>query len=96
MKNTWKGLIVGALTGMIGGSALDIASSARRKAAGVAHDVIDRAPGVAKGATHRAADMLQDADLPEAFRDAAQHVGDSQPAKKAKKVAGQVAASLVR
>ena len=31
MKNVWKGLIVGALTGMVGGSVMDMATAARRK-----------------------------------------------------------------
>ena len=58
MKNAWKGLIVGALTGMVGGSVMDMASGARSKTARVAHGVIDKAPAVAKAATHKAADML--------------------------------------
>jgi hypothetical protein len=88
MKNAWKGLIVGALTGMVGGSAMDIASAGRRKVAGVAHDVIDKAPSVAKAA----ADMLHDADVPARVRDAAVQVGDSDVTKKTKRVARQVAA----
>jgi hypothetical protein len=94
MKNAWKGLIVGALTGMVGGSAMDMASGARRKVAEVAHDVIDKAPSAAKAATHKAADVLHDADGPETVRHVARQVGDSQAAKKAKRVAGQVAAGL--
>jgi hypothetical protein len=101
MKNAWKGLIVGALIGMVGGSAMDMASGARRKAAevahdvmDVAHDVIDKAPSAAKAATHKAADVLQANDVPETVRDVALQVGDSQVAKKAKRVAGQVAAGL--
>jgi hypothetical protein len=94
MKNVWKGLVVGALTGMAGGAAMDMASSARRKTAQVAYDVIDKAPAVAKAATHKAADMLHDAEVPETVRDAAVQLGDSQVAKKAKRVAGQVAAGL--
>lgn len=57
MKNAWKGLIVGALTGMVGGSAMDLASAARRKTARAAHGVIEKAPSVAKAATHKAADI---------------------------------------
>ena len=94
MKNAWKGLIVGALTGMVGGSAMDMASSARRKAAEVAHDVIEKAPSVAKAATHKAADVIHDADMSDAVRDVAHQVGDSPMATKAKSVAGQVAAGL--
>jgi len=94
MKNAWKGLIIGALTGMVGGSAMDIASSARRKAAAIAHDVIEKAPSVAKAATHKAADVIHDADMSDAVRDVAYHVGESPAATKAKSVAGQVAAGL--
>ncbi len=92
MRNVWKGLIVGALTGMVGGSAMDMASAARRRTAEVAHDVIDKAPSVAKAATHKAADMLHDADVPAKVRDAAVQVGDSDIAKKTKRVARQAAA----
>ena len=89
VKNAWKGLIVGALTGMVGGSAMDMASGARRMTAEVAHDVIDKAPSVAKAATHKAADMLHDADVSARVRDAAVHVGDSDVAKKAKRAVKQ-------
>ena len=92
MKNAWKGLIVGALTGMVGGSVMDMASGARRKTAELAHDVIDGAPAVAKAATHKAATMLHDADDPARGRDAAPGVGDPEVAKKAKRATPQVAA----
>jgi hypothetical protein len=94
MKNVWKGLIVGALTGMVGGSVMDMASGVRRKTARVAQGVIDKAPTVAKAATHKAADMLHDAEGPEALRGAAVQVGDSQIAQNAKTIVGQVAAGL--
>ena len=48
MKNAWKGLIIGALTGMIGGSTMDVASGARRKVAAVARDVLGRDPSSAE------------------------------------------------
>jgi hypothetical protein len=94
MRNAWKGLVVGALTGMAGGAAMDMASAARRKGAEVAHGVIEKAPSVATAVTHKAADVLHDADVPDTVRDVALEVGDSDGAKKAKKVAKQVAAGL--
>jgi hypothetical protein len=94
MKNAWKGLIIGALTGMVGGSVMDMAAGARRKASEVAHDVIDKTPSVAKAATHKASDVLEHAEVPETVREVAQHLGDSPIATKAKSVAGQVAAGL--
>ena len=74
MKNAWKGLIIGALTGMVGGSAMDAASSARRKVSGVAHSVMDEASAVSKAATHKAGGMVHDADVPAKVRDAAEKV----------------------
>lgn len=101
MKNAWKGLIVGALTGMVGGSAMDMASGARRKvtqvmenAVDVVENAVDKAPSVAKAATHKAADLIHDADVPAKVRDAAVQVGDSEAAGKAKIIVGQVAAGL--
>ena len=94
MKNVWKGLIVGALTGMVGGSAMDMASAARRKGAEVAHDVIDKAPSVAKAATHKAVDLLHDTDVPGKMRDVALKVGDSDFVGEAKSIVGEVAAGL--
>ena len=91
MKNAWKGLVVGALTGMVGGAVMDMATGAGRKTAEVAHDVMDRAPSVAKAATHKGADVLHDADVPETVRDMAQPMGDSDSAKKVKRVVKRVA-----
>jgi len=42
MKNAWKGLVIGALTGMVGGWAMDVATGIRRKVAAGAHHVIDK------------------------------------------------------
>ena len=94
MKNVWKGLILGALTGMVGGAVLDAAAGARRKTAVVAHDVIDKAPRIVRSATHKAVDMLHDANVPETLKDAAVRTGDSHAAKRAKRAVSQVAAGL--
>jgi hypothetical protein len=94
MKNAWKGLIIGALTGMVGGSAMDMASGARHKASKAVHDVMDKAPSAAKAATHKATEVLHDADVPAKVREAALQVGDSDVAGKAKIIVGQVAAGL--
>jgi hypothetical protein len=42
MKNVWKGLIIGGVTGMVGGSAMDMLSGARRKATEVFGKAVDR------------------------------------------------------
>ena len=79
---------------MVGGSAMDMASALQRKTARVAHGVIDKAPAVAKAATHKAADMLHDAEVPDALRGAVVEVSDSHMAQNAKTIVGQVAAGL--
>jgi hypothetical protein len=94
MKNVWKGLIIGALTGMVGGSGLDLAAGVRRKAAEVAHDVIDKSPSVAKAAKHKAVDALHGTGVPEAVRGVKHNVGDSPVLTEAKSVVGQVAAGF--
>ena len=94
MKNVWKGLIVGALTGMVGGSAMDVASGARRKAGAVLGGAVDKAPSVAKAATHKVADVIHDADLPARVHDAVAPASESDAAKKAKTVIAQVAAGF--
>ena len=94
MKNAWKGLIVGALTGMVGGSAMDIASAARRKGAEVAHDVIDKAPSVAKAASHKAAGLIHDADVSARVRGAAVQGSDSDVTGKAKSIVEEVVPRL--
>jgi len=56
MKNTWKGLVVGALTGMLGGAALDAASRAGRSAASMVGKAREPVPAVARMAGHEAAE----------------------------------------
>jgi hypothetical protein len=134
MKNAWKGLVIGALTGMVGGAAMDMASGARRRAAVVVGDLVERGAPAAKAATHKAAEALhdahvperaksvthraaealqdahvpdrardatsrasealQDAQLPAKVREAARQAAGSDVAKRAKRVAGQVASGL--
>jgi hypothetical protein len=94
MKNVWKGLIVGALTGMVGGSVMDLAAATRRKGVKVAHEVIEKAPSVAKAATHKTADALHDADVSGKMRDVAHHLGESDVAEKTKSIVGEVLTGL--
>jgi hypothetical protein len=93
MKNAWKGLVVGALTGMAGGAVMDMALGARRRTVEVAHSVVENAPSVAKAAISKAADLIHDADVPETVRDVAHAVTNSDSATKAKSVVKQAAAS---
>ena len=73
---------------------MDMAIGARRRTTEVAHNVAEKAPSVHKAVTEKAADALRDIDVPETIRDVAQKVGDSEGAKKVKKVAKQAAMGL--
>jgi len=82
MKNTWKGLVVGALTGMLGGVVLDAAVRTRQEASRVIDKAVERAPGIAErvpdaaaAVAHRTAEAVRDADLGGKVRDMAQRVG---------------------
>ena len=90
MRNVWKGLVVGALTGMAGGLAMDIAAGGRDKAGDAVSRVLDKAPSAARAATRKATAVLADADLPDRVRDAADHVAGSQAAKELRRRAGAV------
>ena len=94
MKNAWKGLVVGALTGMVGGAVLDMAEGTGRRAVRVAGQVVDSVPSAARTATHKAAGLVHEADVPGRARDLAEHVGRPDMADKAKHVVSEVSAGL--
>ena len=82
MRNVWKGLVVGGLTGVGAGIVLDSATRASRKAAAVGGQVRDHAPDAARwlhSLTDKAGEWLRDSDLPEHVRDAAHRMIESDP-----------------
>ena len=66
MHNSWKGLIVGGLTGAFVGIALDVFASAVEQATRGAEHARDRAP--------EAAEWVHDSDVPERVREVAHHI----------------------
>ncbi len=81
MKNTWKGLVVGALTGMLGGAVMDGAAASRRKAAAVADALVkkagatlDAAPSAAKSTTAKVVERIQESDVADKVHQAASHI----------------------
>lgn len=78
MKNVWKGLVVGAFTGAGIGLVLDLVESGAQKLASaedrVGEAVHEHAPQVAAKVRHgvsEAASRVQDADIPQHLREAA-------------------------
>ena len=71
MRNVWKGLIIGALTGAAAGAVLDLGESGGRKASAFGGAVAQHAPEVADQLRHTVADAVSavstrahDSDLP--------------------------------
>jgi hypothetical protein len=80
MRNVWKGLVVGGLTGVTAGVVLDSLSRAAKKAADVGDQVREHAPEAGRwvqSVTDKAGEWLQDADVPEHVRSVAQKLKDS-------------------
>jgi hypothetical protein len=93
VHNSWKGLIVGGLTGAFVGIALDAFSSAVEKATRGAEHARDRAPEAAEWLqtlTDKAAEWVHDADVPERVREVAHHILESDFAASANSTASKV------
>ncbi len=94
MRNTWKGMIVGAFTGALVGFAMDMAEGAGESAAAVGHRLHERLPEAteqAQRAAQGAVDRVRDANVGDKLRDAAHRVADSDAVTKAKDLADHAA-----
>jgi len=80
MRNTWKGLVVGGLTGIAGGAVLDIIGRASGRARRIGEAAKDHAPEAAswlRHATERAVERVQDADVKGHAHDVAHRVHEA-------------------
>lgn len=85
MRNVWKGLVVGGLTGVVAGVALDSLSRVATKAGDVGDQVREHAPDAGRllqSVAEKAGGWLHDADVPEHVRTVAQKVKDSDAANR--------------
>ncbi len=83
MKNVWKGLVVGGLTGVTAGVILDSVTRASKKAVELGGQVREHAPEAGRwvqSLSDKAGERLREADVPEHLRGAAQRVKDSEAA----------------
>jgi hypothetical protein len=87
MRNSWKGLVVGGLTGAVVGIALDLLASAMEQITrgakhareGVEHsrELAPEAMEWLQGVTDKAAEWVHDAGVPERVREVAQRILDA-------------------
>jgi hypothetical protein len=83
MRNVWKGLVVGGLTGVIAGVILDSLAGASKKAAELGGQVREHAPEAGRwvqSVTDKAGEWLHEADVPEHVRTVAHKVKESDAA----------------
>jgi hypothetical protein len=94
VHNSWKGLVVGGLTGAVVGVALDLINSAAKQAARGAEQVRGHAPQAAEWlqeVTEKAAEWVKDADVPDHVREVAHRILGSDVATSASSAATKVA-----
>ena len=93
MRNSWKGLVVGGLTGALVGIALDVFASALKEATLIAQNARERGPEAVdwlQTVTGSAAKWVHDSDAPDRVREMAQRILDSDFAAIAKETASKV------
>ncbi len=96
MRNVWKGLVVGGLTGVTAGVVLDSITRASKKAAQIGSQVRDKAPEAGRlvqSLTDKAGDWIHDAEVPDHVRDAARRVKESDAAQRAVETGGSAVAA---
>ena|ERR1700684_3916869 len=80
MRNVWKGLVVGGLTGIMGGVLLDAIAGASKKALDVGDHVREHVPEAGRwlqSVTDKAGEWIHDADVPDHVRSMAERVKES-------------------
>jgi hypothetical protein len=96
MRNVWKGLIVGGLTGVTAGVVLDAMAGASKKALAVGDQVREHAPDPGRwlqSVTDKAGEWLHDADVPEHVRSMAERVWESDAASQVKQTSNGAVSS---
>lgn len=98
MRNVWKGLVVGGLTGVAAGGILDAVAKAAQKAAGVGDQVVEHAPDAGhwvQSVATKAGEWLHETDVPGHIHDAAVKIKEADLAGRAAD-AGKDVASAAR
>ena len=87
MRNVWKGLVVGGLTGVLAGILLETIAGASKKALAVGDQVRGHAPEAGRWlhlVTDKAGEWIHDVDVPDHVRSMADRVQESEAANQMK------------
>lgn len=96
MRNSWKGLAVGGLTGAFVGITLDLVASAVAQATRGAEHARDRVPEATEwlqGVTEKAAEWAHDTEIPERVRVVAHRILGSDAVNSGHVIASKVVES---
>ena len=96
MRNVWKGLVVGGLTGVTAGMVLDAFARMSEQALTVGNQVREHAPEAGRwlqSATDKAGEWIRDADVPDHVRNIAERVKESDATSQVKEVGVGVASA---
>jgi hypothetical protein len=96
MRNVWKGLAIGGLTGVAGGVILDSLAGVSKKAAEIGGQVRGHAPEAGRwmqSATDKAGEWLHDAEVPDHVRTVARKIKDSDVADRLTEMGGDLVSS---
>ena len=96
MRNVWKGLVVGGLTGVTAGVVLDTIARASKKAVAVGEQVREHAPDAGRwiqSVTDKAGEWIHDADISEHVRGMAERAKDSDAVNQVKQTSNDVVSS---
>ena len=93
MRNVWKGLVVGGLTGVTAGMVLDAIARVSKQALTVGDQVREHAPEAGRwqqSATDKAGEWIRDANVPDHVRSMAERVKESDATNEVKQASNDL------
>ena len=96
MRNVWKGLVVGGLTGVMAGVVLDTIAGASKKALAVGDQVREHAPEAGRwlqSVTDKAGEWIHDADASDHVRSVADRGKESDATNQVKQASNRLVSS---
>ena len=93
MRQVWKGLVVGGLTGVLAGVVLDSIAGASKKALAMGDQVREHTPEAGRwlqSVTDKAGEWIHDTDVPDRVRGMTERVKESEATNQVKQASSGV------